>query len=84
MPTCYALSVASISFRSDEGSDAALRELTADGSDRSAVIRQALTEAAARRRAERLRAQAEALADDPDDLAEMRRVQTEMGALRAW
>lgn len=74
----------SITFRSDAASDAALRELTADGSDRSEVIRRALTDAAARRRAERLRAQAQALANDPDDLAEMRRVQAEMGALRAW
>jgi hypothetical protein len=40
--------------------------------------------AAARRRAERLRAQAEELANDPDDLAEMRRVQADMAALRAW
>jgi Arc/MetJ-type ribon-helix-helix transcriptional regulator len=76
--------VGSITFRSDEASDAALRVLTEDGSDRSEVIRRALTEAAARRRAERLRAQAEALANDPDDLAEMRRVQAEMAALRAW
>jgi Arc/MetJ-type ribon-helix-helix transcriptional regulator len=76
--------MASITFRSDAASDAALRELTADGSDRSEVIRRALTDAATRRRAERLRAQAQALANDPDDLAEMRRVQAEMGALRAW
>lgn len=76
--------VGSITFRSDETSDAALRELTEDGSDRSEVIRRALTEAAARRRAERLRAQAQALANDPDDLAEMRRVQAEMATLRAW
>lgn len=74
----------SITFRSDAASDAALRELTADGSDRSEVIRRALTDAATLRRAERLRAQAQALANDPDDLAEMRRVQAEMGALRAW
>jgi hypothetical protein len=76
--------VGTITFRSDEASDAALRELTADGVDRSEAIRQALTEAAARRRADRLRAQAEALANDPDDVAEMRRVQAEMAALRAW
>jgi Arc/MetJ-type ribon-helix-helix transcriptional regulator len=81
---CYTSGMASITFRSDAASDAALRELTADGSDRSEVIRRALTDAATRRRAERLRAQAQALANDPDDLAEMHRVQAEMGALRAW
>lgn len=74
----------SITFRSDQAADAALEELTKDGVDRSAAIRQALLEAAARRRAQRLRAQAEALANDPDDLAEMRRVQADMAALRAW
>ena len=74
----------SITFRSDEASDAALMELMADGVDRSEAIRRAITETAARRRAERLRAQAEMLANDPDDLAEMRRVQEDMAAIRAW
>lgn len=74
----------SITFRSDPASDAALEELTADGVDRSEAIRQALVESAARRRAARLRAQAEALAIDPDDLEEMRRVQADMAAIRAW
>jgi Arc/MetJ-type ribon-helix-helix transcriptional regulator len=74
----------SITFRSDEASDAALDELTSGGVDRSEAIRRAITEAAARRRAERLRAQAEMLANDPDDVAEMRRVQADMAAVRAW
>jgi hypothetical protein len=73
-----------ITFRTDEASDVALKELTADGVDRSEVIRRAIIEAAARRRAERLRAQAEMLANDPQDLAEIRRVQADMAALRAW
>jgi hypothetical protein len=73
-----------ITFRSDEASDAALKELTAEGVDRSEAIRRALIEAAARRRADRLRAQAEMLANDPDDLAEMRRIQADMATLRAW
>ena len=73
-----------ITFRTDEASDAALKELTADGVDRSEAIRRAITEAAVRRRARRLREQAEMLAADPDDIAEMRRVQAEMAALRAW
>jgi hypothetical protein len=74
----------SVTFRSDEAADAALVELTTGGLDRSTAIRQALVETAARRRAERLRAQAEALANDPDDLAEIRRVQEDMAAIRAW
>jgi hypothetical protein len=73
-----------ITFRSDEASDAALKELTSDGSDRSEAIRRALVESAARQRARRLRTQAEALANDADDLEEMRRVQADMAAIRAW
>jgi Arc/MetJ-type ribon-helix-helix transcriptional regulator len=73
-----------ITFRSDEASDAALKELTSDGSDRSEAIRRALVESASRQRARRLRAQAEALAGDADDLEEMRRVQADMAAIRAW
>jgi hypothetical protein len=74
----------SITFRSDPASEAALKELTADGADRSEAIRQALVESAARRRAQRLREQAEALARDPADVEEMRRVQADMAAIRAW
>ena len=74
----------SITFRSDPASEAALKELTADGADRSEAIRQALVESAARRRAQRLREQAEALAGDPADVEEMRRVQADMAAVRAW
>lgn len=73
-----------ITFRTDEASDAALKELTSSGVDRSEAIRRALTEAASRQRAQRLMAQAEALANDPEDVAEMRRVQADMAALRAW
>jgi hypothetical protein len=48
------------------------------------AIREALISAARARAQQRLRAEAIALAGDPDDVAEMRRVQTDMEPLRAW
>ena len=71
---------------SDGGDPRRLRRFHGAGChpDQAIALTRALTEAAARRRAERLREQAEMLANDPDDLAEMRRVQADMAALRAW
>jgi predicted transcriptional regulator len=74
----------SISFRADDQVEAALEQLTKDGSDRSYAIRQAIMEAAGRRRREAARAEAVALAADPEDRAEMARVQAVMASLRAW
>jgi hypothetical protein len=76
--------VSTITVRTDEETDKALAELTADGSDRSAAIRAAIIQAALHRRAERLRAEAQNLAEDPDDRAEIAAVQADMEALRAW
>jgi Arc/MetJ-type ribon-helix-helix transcriptional regulator len=74
----------SISFRADDQVEAALEQLTKDGSDRSNAIRQAIMEAAERQTREEARAEAAALAADPEDRAEMARVQTVMASLRAW
>ena len=76
--------MANVSFRSDSETDRALADLTADGADKSEAIRQALINEARRHRRERMRAQSEALAHDPADVAEMRTVRAEMDALRAW
>lgn len=78
------MAAASITFRPDAEARRALDELVEDGSPVSAVIRDALVEAADRRRRERLRAEVAALAADPEDLAEMKRVREEMDSLRAW
>jgi hypothetical protein len=78
------VSVAVIHVRTDPETDRALSELTAEGANKSQAIRDAILEAARRRRTGRLRRQAEDLAADPDDLAEMRRVQDETEHLRAW
>ncbi|MBS4102115.1 hypothetical protein [Tsukamurella paurometabola] len=74
----------SITFRLDDEARRALDELVEDGSAVSAAIRDALVAAADRRRRERLRAEVEELAADPDDRAEMARVRDAMESLRAW
>lgn len=73
-----------ITFRPDPESERALAELTADGASTSSAIRAALIAAARAKQSERLRAEATALATDPDDLAEVRQVLTDLEPLRAW
>ena len=73
-----------VNFRTDERSDRALAELTADGSTVSDAIRQALVDAVRLRRLEQMRRESMELASDPADLAESRRVLKEMDDLRAW
>lgn len=71
-------------FRTDQRSEEALAELTADGSTTSEAIRQALVDAVKLRRREQMRAESRLLANDGEDLAESRRVLAEMDELRAW
>lgn len=74
-----------ITFRPGPEVERALDELVAElGQDRSEAIRHAILETWRTHRAERLRAEAAALASDPADVAEMRAVRDEMDALRAW
>jgi hypothetical protein len=73
-----------ITFRTDDEADRALAELTEDGTSTSAAIRNAIIETARQHRAKRLVAEAEALAADPDDRAEARRVLADLEPLRAW
>lgn len=76
--------MSTITIRADEQTERALEELTEDGVDRSTAIREAIQEAARRHRADKLRAEAEALAADPDDRAEVEAVLKDMESLRAW
>jgi predicted transcriptional regulator len=73
-----------ITFRADDEVDRALADLTSGDRDRSQVIRDAILAAWRARRDERVRAEAEAVAADPDDRAEARAVLTDMESLRAW
>jgi len=76
--------MATITFRTDEDVDRALAELGSNGQERSQVIREAIMTAWRDRQAERLRAEAEALAADVDDREEARAVLADMESLRAW
>ncbi len=76
--------MATITIRTDKATEEALRELTQEGATRSDVIRQALLQAASEQRRAKLRAEAEAIRNDPADLKEVARVLSDMESLRAW
>lgn len=68
----------------DDASERALTELTADGSTVSETIRRALVDAVLLHRRGLMRAESSRLRDDAEDLVESRRVRADMNALRAW
>jgi Arc/MetJ-type ribon-helix-helix transcriptional regulator len=73
-----------VQARLDDRSEEDLAVLRNEGHSDSEAIRLALREAAERRRLKSaLRLEAEAAGADPDDLAEARRVRSEMDALAA-
>lgn len=72
-----------ITFRPDEDAQRALDALTADGTTVSSVVRSALIEAAHTSARQRLRTEAQELANDPDDRAEAAQVLKDMETLRA-
>ncbi len=72
-----------VTFRTDESTDRALAELRTDGRTVSEVIRHALVDAARQLKREQMRRESSAMATDPEDLAETRRVLAEMEDLRA-
>jgi hypothetical protein len=76
--------MATVTFRTDTRTDEALAELTADGTDRSDAIRQALILAAAHRRQVRLQDVAARLAADPAYQAEVAAVHDDLREFRAW
>lgn len=73
-----------ISIRTDSEVERALTELMHDGASRSEVVRAAILDAERARRRTRLRAEADALRNDPDDAAASRALAMEMDAARAW
>ncbi len=73
-----------ITFRPDEDTSNALAVLTSDGTPVSAAVRAALIDAARRKAAASIRAEAEALAADEADRAEAAQVLRDMETLRAW
>ena len=73
-----------ITFRPDEDATRALAVLTMDGTSISSAVRAALIDAARRKAATSVRAEAEALAADEMDRAEAMQVLRDMETLRAW
>ena len=74
----------SITFRPDDDACRALTALTKDGTSVSAAVRTALIDAARRKAAATIRAEAEELAGDQGDRAEALQVLRDMETLRAW
>ena len=79
-----AVMAATITFRPDDDARLALEALTADGTSVSRAVREALVEAAARHAKAKLRAEAKALAADPQDREEAAQILRDMETLRAW
>ncbi|GAA3750027.1 hypothetical protein [Salinactinospora qingdaonensis] len=73
-----------LTIRTDSEVERALDELTRDGASRSEATRQAILAAEREHRRRRLRAEAEALRNDPEDVAASKELAAEMEELRAW
>lgn len=81
----YTLCMAeTITIRTDDDVARALKILTADGTSVSAAVRAAVIKVAHDRGTSNLRAEAQALAGDEVDRAEMAAVLRDMDSLRAW
>jgi Arc/MetJ-type ribon-helix-helix transcriptional regulator len=76
--------MATITIRTDKAVDEALDALTSESKSRSDAIREAILLAYREQRHARLRAEAEALRNDPADVAASRQLNAEMESLRAW
>jgi Arc/MetJ-type ribon-helix-helix transcriptional regulator len=76
--------MATLTIRTDREVERALAELTRDGASRSEATRAAILDAERSHRRARLRAEAETLRDDPDDVAASRELAAEMDSVRAW
>jgi hypothetical protein len=73
-----------ITFRPDDDAAEALAVLTRDGTPVSTAVRAAVIEAARRMAVSSIRAEAEELAADKADRAEVIQVLRDMETLRAW
>jgi hypothetical protein len=76
--------MATLTIRTDAEVERALGVLTSEGQSRSEAARSAILEAERSHRRARLRAEAEELRNDPDDVAASRALAAEMEGLRAW
>ena len=75
--------MSTLTIRTDAEVERALDSLTSEGRSRSDAARTAILEAERAHRRARLRAEAEELRNDPDDVAASRELAAEMDAIRA-
>ncbi|MDQ6784618.1 MAG: hypothetical protein M3063_14530 [Actinomycetota bacterium] len=76
--------MSTLTIRTDPEVERALEALTSDGRSRSDAARSAILDAEGAHRRAQLRAEAEVLRNDPDDVAASRELAAEMDANRAW
>lgn len=76
--------MSTLTIRTDPEVERALEVLTREGLSRSEAARTAILEAERAHRRARLRAEAESLLNDPEDVAASRELAAEMDAIRAW
>jgi Arc/MetJ-type ribon-helix-helix transcriptional regulator len=76
--------MSTLTIRTDTEVERALESLTRDGRSRSEAVRSAILAADREQRRARMRAEAEALRNDPDDVAAAQELAAEMEAVRAW
>jgi hypothetical protein len=76
--------MSTLTIRTDPEVERALESLTHDGRSRSEAVRCAILAADRELRRARMRAEAEALRNDPDDVAASQELAAEMEAIRAW
>lgn len=76
--------MATLTIRTDPEVERALESLTYGGLSRSEAARTAILEAERAHRRAALRAEAESLRNDPEDVAASRELAAEMDAVRAW
>lgn len=76
--------MATLTIRTDPDIERALALLTSKGQSRSEAARLAILDAERAYRRGRMRAEAEELRNDPDDVVASRELAAEMEAIRAW
>lgn len=76
--------MSTLTIRTDSEVERALESLMNEGQSRSEAARTAILETERVHRRARMRAEAEELRNDPDDVAASRELAAEMDAIRAW
>lgn len=76
--------MSTLTIRTDPEVERALESLTGEGQSRSEAARSAILEAERAHRRAHLRAEAEELRNDSDDVAASRELAAEMDSIRAW